>query len=248
VHRFARAHGEWHRAPGYSSGVDVRSRLVDTTVPDRPMGAVLVLHGGASRAADVRVSPTQLSVLRMVPVARGIAHAGRGRLAVFRLLNSVRGWDTAHTPVDDVTWALAQVAERLGPRLPVSLVGHSLGGRAAILSVAQQQVRSVVALAPFVYPEDGTVAARGRRVLIVHGADDRVASPQRSRAAGQALARGNEVSYVSVSGGKHAMLRRHAVFGDLAAGFAVGTLTGAAPKRADAAVRQVLDGAPYLEV
>ena len=72
-----------------------RARLLPTRVPDHPAGVVLVLHGGASRRDQTAVSPTQLSVLRMLPVAARIAHAGRGRLAVFRLLNSTRGWDTS---------------------------------------------------------------------------------------------------------------------------------------------------------
>ena len=90
------------------------ARLLATRVPKNPEAVVLVLHGGATRQDSPMVSPAQLSVLRMVPIARRLARAGRGRLAVFRVLNSSRGWDTAHTPVDDVRWALGQVADRLG--------------------------------------------------------------------------------------------------------------------------------------
>ena len=92
----------------------VAARLLTTHLPRDPEGVVLVLHGGAARRHGMRVSPAQLSVLRMVPVAARLAQAGRGRLAVFRLLNSVRGWDTHHTPVDDVTWALGRLREQLG--------------------------------------------------------------------------------------------------------------------------------------
>ena len=92
---------------------------------------MLVLHGGASRGERVMVSPTQLSVLRMIPTARAVARAGRGRLAVYRLLNSYRGWDSEHTPVADTDWAIDQVRERYADA-PVGLVGHSLGGRAAL--------------------------------------------------------------------------------------------------------------------
>ena len=80
------------------------------------------------------VSPTQLSVLRMVPIARALARAFPKRLAVFRLLNAVRGWDTRHTPVRDVSWAIERLGERYKKDLPIGLVGHSLGGRAALLS------------------------------------------------------------------------------------------------------------------
>ncbi len=62
-------------------------------MPRRPAGVVIVLHGGAGRRRTMMVSPTQLSVLRMVPIARRIARARRGDLAVWRLLNTVRGWD-----------------------------------------------------------------------------------------------------------------------------------------------------------
>lgn len=205
---------------------DVSSaRLVDTRVPRRaagPEGVVLVLHGGASRPGRAEVSPAQLSVLRMVPVARRIGRAGRGRLAVLRLLNSQRGWDASHTPVDDVAWAMDRVRERFDGR-PVCLVGHSLGGRAALLAGGEEDVRGVVALNPWVYPHDDADLG-GRRVLIVHGTEDRVAPLDRSRAVAHRLARRAAVEYVEVPGGRHAMLRHHRLFERAAADFAVGTL------------------------
>jgi len=204
-------------------------RLIDVHVPREPEGAVLLLHGGASRRRSMRVSPAQLSVLRMIPIARRVARAGRGRLAVFRLLNSRRGWDTNHTPVDDARWALAGVAKRFGDALPACLIGHSLGGRAALLAAGHPAVRSVAALAPWVYPTDVASALRGRRILIVHGTQDRIASQSRSLALARALSRHAEVGYVSVEDGKHAMLRHHGVFDRLATEFAVTTLLGAPP-------------------
>lgn len=183
---------------------------------------MLVLHGGASRADRPDVHPTQLSVLRMVPVARRIARADR-RLAVLRLLNSSRGWDTAHTPVDDVRWALREVGEY--GDLPVGLVGHSLGGRAALLAGGAEPVRSVVALNPWVYPYDDADLS-GRRVLVVHGTDDRIASLERVRSVVANLARRTDVELREVPGGKHAMLRQGAVFERAAASFCVETLLG----------------------
>jgi pimeloyl-ACP methyl ester carboxylesterase len=204
-------------------------RLVDVHVPAHPTGVVLVLHGGGNRGERMMVSPTQLSVLRMVPVARRLAHAGRGRLAVFRLLNSVRGWDTHHTPADDARWAMGQVRERLGD-LPVGLVGHSLGGRAALLAGDAPDVRSVVALAPWLYETDvADHALDGRQVLVVHGDQDRIAKPANSLAVARRLARSTQVTYVRVEGGKHAMLRHGSTFTGLATGFTVDVLTGAEP-------------------
>ena len=199
-------------------------RLVETAVPSRPDALVLVLHGGASRPDRPDVHPAQLSVLRMVPVARRIARAGRGRLAVLRLLNSSRGWDTEHTPVDDVRWALRQVAERYGD-LPVGLVGHSLGGRAALLAGGEPPVRAVVALNPWVYPDDDADLS-GRRVLVVHGTGDRVASLERARAVVTSLARRTDVELREVPGAKHAMLAQGSVFERAAASFCVETLLG----------------------
>ena len=187
---------------------------------------MLVLHGGAARRTQTMVSPAQLSVLRMIPVARRIARAGRGRLAVFRLLNSMRGWDAQGTPVHDAAWAMDQIAERLGERPATCVVGHSLGGRAALLSLGRPEVRSAVALAPWVLPSDVPADVSGRRVLFVHGTRDRIASAERSAALARVLAKRADVGYVSVEGGKHAMLRRHRVYDGLAAQFAVTTLLG----------------------
>jgi hypothetical protein len=67
--------------------VKLSPRLIDVHGPREPEGAVVLLHGGASGRGSMRVSPTQLSVLRMIPIAGRVARAGRGRLAVFRLLS-----------------------------------------------------------------------------------------------------------------------------------------------------------------
>lgn len=199
-------------------------RLIPVSEPKNPEAAVLVLHGGASRQGNPMVSPTQLSVLRMIPIAKRVAKAGRKRIAVYRLLNSTRGWDTRHTPVDDVHWAIDQMHADLTDRLPVGLVGHSLGGRAAILAGDRPEVRSVVALNPWVYPTDGGADLSGRRVLVVHGTEDRVAQLDHAAAAARQLSRSAEVSFVRVDGGKHAMLRHHGDFDQLAADYTAATL------------------------
>jgi pimeloyl-ACP methyl ester carboxylesterase len=206
--------------------MDLQPRLIEVTVPAAPAGAVLVLHGGANRRDAEAVSPTQLSVVRMIPIARRIARAAAGRLAVFRLLNARRGWDSGRTPVHDAEWALGQIAERLGAPAATCLVGHSLGGRAALLAAGHPHVRSVVALAPWVYPQDVAPGLSEQRMLFVHGTHDRVASPDRSAALARALGERARVAYVSVTGGTHSMLRDHAVFDGLAADFATDTLLG----------------------
>ena len=209
---------------GNTGVVHAEPRLLATRVPRRPEGAVLVLHGGAQRPGRPRVSPAQLSVVRMVPVAQRIGRSGRGRLAVYRLLNSYRGWDSTHTPVDDVSWAMGSIRDLHG-ELPTSLVGHSLGGRAALLAGGQDGVRSVVALNPWVYPSDDADLT-GRRVLVVHGTEDRVADPGRSATVARSIARTAAVGYVVVPGARHAMLRHGATFERAAASFVTATLLG----------------------
>lgn len=209
-------------APGRLGGVEVLSRLVDVSSPRSPVGVVVVLHGGASRSAAMAVSPTQLSVLRMIPTARRVALAGRRRLAVVRLLNSYRGWDTSHTPLDDLGWALGELRERYGD-LPVGLVGHSLGGRAALLGAGSPGVRSVVALNPWLYPDERP-APTTARVVVVHGLLDRVAPSARSAAYVRRL--GASATHIPVPEGKHAMLREGTTFDRLAADLTVTALLG----------------------
>jgi pimeloyl-ACP methyl ester carboxylesterase len=191
--------------------------LVPVREPGSPDGVVVVLHGGGSRGDRVMVSPTQLSVLRMVPTARTVARSGRGRLAVYRLLNRYRGWDAEHTPVHDADWAMDRLADRF-PGVPIGLVGHSLGGRAALLAGDHESVRSIVALNPWVYPDDDADLS-GRRVLVVHGLRDRIASPARAQAVVRNLSRSTDVEFVPVPEGKHGMIGHHREFDGRAAEF-----------------------------
>lgn len=223
-----------------------KPRLLPVRQPREVEGIVIVLHGGAARRGEVMVSPAQLSVLRMIPVARRIARAGRRRIAVYRLLNSYRGWDTRHTPVEDAHWALDQVAERYGADVPVCLVGHSLGGRASILAATRPAVRGVVALAAFVYANDADrLLLRERRILFVHGLRDRIAPVQRARALAARLAARNQVGFVAVRNGKHAMLAEHRTFERAAADFVTATLLGTTP---GSPVAEAMEGPEPVEV
>lgn len=224
--------------------MELEPKLIDVRVPADPAGAVLVLHGGASRREKVMVSPTQLSVIRMLPIAKRIARAGNGDLAVFRLLNSRRGWDASHTPVRDANWALDQIAERLGGSVPTCLVGHSLGGRAAILASERAEVASVAALAPWVYPSDQPAQPHGKRFLIIHGDRDRIANPNRAHQLAQRLGRLAPAAFVLVHGGKHAMLARHGTFSGLAAEWATETILG---RSSSEMIARINAGESFLE-
>ena len=162
------------------------------------------------------------------------------------MLNSWRGWDSERTPVDDVDEAVGELRERYGDQ-PVGLVGHSLGGRAALLAGDEPAVRSVVALNPWVYPDDDADLS-GRRVLIVHGTEDRVAAPPRAEAVARRLARRTDVGFVAINGGKHAMLAHGRDFDRYAADFTAAVLLGAAARAVAEPVARVLDGEAWVTV
>jgi dienelactone hydrolase len=207
---------------------------LSVTVPGTEVRAVaLVLHGG--RESDVtRVRATQTAVLRMVPFARSLRRAGGGHgLAVARLRYLVRGWNgPARSPVADVEWALERLAARFGSA-PVALVGHSMGGRAAVYAAGHDSVRAVVGLAPWLERDDPVDTVAGREVLVAHGVHDRVTSPKASlgwvRRAGSVAA---SVSFVSVQGDGHAMLRRAPVWHALATRYVLAMLCDVPPPEA----------------
>lgn len=100
-----------------------------TSAPAEARGAVLVLHGGSADSTRP-VARLSLAALRLVFVARSVARRVPDA-AVYRLRNSVRGWNAAGDAVlGDARWALARIAEA-HPAVPIVLVGHSLGGRVA---------------------------------------------------------------------------------------------------------------------
>ncbi|HST46202.1 dienelactone hydrolase family protein [Jatrophihabitans sp.] len=186
---------------------------------------VLVLHGGRELSSDP-VRARQLAVLRMRPIARRIARGGHGRVAVARLRYAIRGWNGPDdpAPVRDAEWALRRLTERF-PDLPIGLVGHSMGGRTALRVAGHRQVRGVVGLAPWLPAGEPVSQLADRRVLLMHGALDRVTSPAATAGyATRAEAAGASVSLVSVSGEGHAMLRRAQLWHALTARFVLGSV------------------------
>ncbi|HEY2298573.1 MAG TPA: hypothetical protein VGH43_12645 [Jatrophihabitans sp.] len=207
-------------------------------------GIALVLHGGRSRS-HLPVRAHQLAVLRMRPFVTALRRHARAGLVVAQVRYRVRGWNGAErSPVPDTLWALDQLGVRF-PDVPVALVGHSMGGRAAIYAAGHDSVRSVVGLAPWIEPGDPVRGVEGRRVLLVHGDSDRMTDPRATanfaRSAEQVA---ESVTYVRVAGERHAMLRRAGVWHQLATGFVIGTLLGVPPNGSEPAeVTNVLTGA-----
>lgn len=223
---------------------------------DRPRGPVrgiaVVLHGGRSTSV-APVRRYQLAVVRMQPFAASLRRHGRADgLLVAQVRYTVRGWNgPQRSPVADVNSALDELTERF-PAVPIALVGHSMGGRTAIYTAAHDGVRSVVALAPWLEQRDPSRTVSGRRVLIAHGDLDRITDPRASAAYARAAARYAEsISYVSVAGDKHAMLRRAGLWHELTTGFVLGTLFGrpsAGRSEVRGVVAEALAGHPALVV
>lgn len=159
-------------------GADGRADAVGTG------GIVVLAHGGAA-ASKLPTSPVQASVLRMIPVAAAIREAVSGsgievRRARFRL----RGWNgAAASPVRDLTELLDQIAAESGS-VPVVLVGHSMGARAALRAAGHPLVTAVAGLAPWVPPGEPVDQLAGRRILLVHASTDRICSPAETWAYG----------------------------------------------------------------
>lgn len=205
--------------------------LTVDAAPDQTRAVALVLHGGRSQSTR-RVRANQLAVLRMKPFATSLVRAGASHgLAVARLRYRVRGWNgTKQSPVADARWALEQLAQRF-PDAPVALLGHSMGGRTAMYAADYPTVRTVVGLAPWLEPGDPSAPLAGRRVLVLHGDSDRMTSADASASfARQAIAVAQSVSYVSVHGERHAMLRRARLWHELSTGFVLATLCGVPPE------------------
>jgi dienelactone hydrolase len=192
----------------------------------RAEAVVLVLHGGRELSTDP-VRARQLAVLRMRPFARRIARRGTGRVVVARLRYASRGWNAtlgSPAPVADAEWALRRLIERF-PDLPIGLVGHSMGGRAALRVGGNPQVRGIAALAPWLPPREPVDQLAGRRVLLMHGSADRMTSPAGTAAFAERLeAAGAAVSLVSVYGEGHAMLRRAQLWHELSTQFVLSTV------------------------
>ena len=215
-----------------------------------PRAVVLVLHGGRSKSRDA-VRATQAAVLRMQPFVASLRkQGGPSGLVVAQVRYRVRGWNGAdRSPVGDAEWALDRLTARF-QGVPVGLVGHSMGGRTALYTAGHDAVRSVVGLAPWIEPGDPVEPLTGRRLLIAHGDRDRMTDPRASAAyARSAEAVAESVSFVRVTGERHAMLRRAGLWHRLSTGFVLGTLLGQAPtdpQEADVLTRALAGQGPLV--
>lgn len=173
------------------------------------VGAVLVAHGGKERSHEPpRRRGGPVTRVRMIAraVAPGLARRG---VAVHTLCFRYQGWNgDERSPVPDVRWAVARLAERYGD-VPLVLAGHSLGGRAVVNAADAPGVVGVLGLAPWLPDSDPTAQLAGRRLLLAHGTRDKITSPQSSfEYAGRARAEGHDVARIVLPGSGHTLLSR----------------------------------------
>jgi pimeloyl-ACP methyl ester carboxylesterase len=182
---------------------------------------VLVLHGGRAHSTESG-ERSRLTRLRMLPFARTLAAAGP---AVYVLRYRYRGWNAPRRdPVRDAGWALTEIAGR-HPGAPVVLVGHSMGGRAALAAAGAPNVVAVCALAPWLDGFDPVEQLAGRTVLIAHGDRERYTDPRESYAyAVRAKRVTGRVVRFEVHGAGHYMLARARDWHALVRRFVLGAL------------------------
>ncbi|MFJ2606514.1 prolyl oligopeptidase family serine peptidase [Streptomyces sp. NPDC087425] len=205
--------------------------------PTAVSGAVLLLPRGDEDSAR-RPSPL-LATASVRGLGRRLARAGRGEgLAVHVVHYRGRGWNgEAARLAQDAEWGADEVVRRYGD-VPVCLVGVDMGGRAALRSGGHEAVNSVLAIAPWLPEEDLAAPLEpvkqlvGRRVMVVHGTNDRRTDPELSfRLASRAKKANREVCRFEVHADGHGLHQYRAEVHALAEDFVMGALFGRAFSR-----------------
>jgi dienelactone hydrolase len=170
-----------------------------------------------STARNTVVHPAPL---RMIPVAVTIGMAVRDRgVVVRRPLFRLRGWNGERaSPVRDLTEVLDDIRGQYGP-VPVVLVGHSLGARAALRSAGHPSVTAVAGLAPWVPAGEPIDQLAERAVLLVQGTADLITPPADTWAYAERARTVTSVTEIEVRGGEHTMIRHASRWHALAAAF-----------------------------
>jgi dienelactone hydrolase len=193
-----------------------------------PRAVILVLHGGKA-VSEQPSRGRHLSAARMAPVARALHRSAAPYDVEVRMVRyRYRGWNRGEaSAAADAAWALAVIQAEC-PGLPVVIVGHSMGGRAALRVADDPSVVGVVALAPWVESSDPVSHLSGQRVRILHGSRDRWTSPRASAAlASAAESVGADVRFVDMGPVGHFMLRHHGRWQALTTYLAVDALVAA---------------------
>lgn len=147
-----------------------------------PAAMVLVLHGGKDRSR-AEVTRRSLSWQRGAALGRTLGRQLHDARVGVRLLRyrSI-GWNgDGADKIADALWALDRIDDEVG-EVPVVLVGHSLGGRTACHAADHRLVLGVVALAPWLPPDESVAALAGKQLHAAHGRRDRITSARDTHA------------------------------------------------------------------
>jgi len=200
-----------------------------------------VLPGGSARSTHSG-ERKGLAYWRMVPFAAMLAHED---LAVYLLRYRVRGWNApARDAVRDAAWAVGEIARR-HPGTSVVLLGHSMGGRAALDAAGEPAVTAVCALAPWLDGSDSVDQLAGRTVMIIHGDRERYTDPAESYAyAVRAKRVTDRICRFDLPGAGHFMLARSGDWLTLVRRFVLGVagVTPEDPVIANAIARPAPEG------
>jgi dienelactone hydrolase len=172
-------------------------------------GVALFCHGGTS-ASIAPPKERALSLVRMRAFEQFVHRTAADQgIATALVRYRVAGWNgEAADALQDVRWAISRLREQHGTDVPIVLVGHSMGGRAALRAGGEASVTAVCALAPWTPPGEPVMHLRDQTVAILHGRGDRWV-PARLSAdfAVRARRAGARVARFTVEGG-HSMVRR----------------------------------------
>ena len=172
-------------------------------------GIALFCHGGTVASIEPPKARA-LSLVRMRAFEQFVhgSTADRG-IATALLRYRVAGWNgEAADAFQDVRWAIEQLRSWHGTDVPIVLVGHSMGGRAALRAGGEPSVTGVCALAPWTPPDEPVMHLGGQTVAILHGLGDRWVPPRLSAQFAVRARRAHaRVARFTIAGG-HGMVRR----------------------------------------
>jgi pimeloyl-ACP methyl ester carboxylesterase len=199
--------------------------LVHLAVPAAPSAIVVLLHGGRESGYG-RVRAHRLSFVRMRPFARAVHERSRDA-AVALLRYRYRGWNAPDAdPMMDTEWAIEQLLHAHGA-LPVILVGHSMGARAALRAAGHPQVAAIAGLAPWLPAGEPIYQLEERDVLLMHGMADVTIRPKSTTAFARTIAPiARRVACVEIKRSSHGMLQRARLWHELTASYVDNVING----------------------
>jgi pimeloyl-ACP methyl ester carboxylesterase len=189
-----------------------RPRIDLVAAPTAARDLVLLAHGGQEHSLE-EPHDWRHALLRMWPFAAA-AHQAAPRARVGLVRYRYRGWngDEAHAAADvrGLLHGLDDGTER------VVLVGHSMGGRAALAAAGDPRVVGVLGLAPWLPDGEPRRHLHDRLVVLAHGGLDSTVDPRLSgRFAAQARRSGVPLALYDADEEAHALLRRYGDWNEL---------------------------------